>query len=107
MARGEERAPWPHDPSADPGTETEGGGAMPRPPAIMSAEMPARPSADESGGRHPQDFPVADRNAIARRAAGGTGASLPLMARQRISLSSKSSIRSYSSKSIFIDRSAP
>ena len=37
----------------------------------------------------------------------GMGASLPLIARQRISLSSKSSMRSYSSKSIFIDRSAP
>ena len=47
------------------------------------------------------------RNAIARRTAGGTGVSLPLMARQRISLSSKSSMRSYASKSIFIDRSAP
>src|SRR3954447_7730497 len=68
----------------------------------------ARPAgADELAGRRLQDFPVAGRNAIARRAAGGTGASLPLMARQRISLSSKSSIRSYSSKSIFIDRSAP
>ncbi len=40
------------------------------------------------------------RYAIARRTAGGTGASFPLIARQRISLSSKSSILSYSSKSI-------
>ncbi len=47
------------------------------------------------------------RYAIARRTAGGNGASLPLIDRQRISLSSKSSILSYSSKSIFIDRSAP
>jgi hypothetical protein len=50
---------------------------------------------------------VVARYAIARRTAGGTGASFPFMARQRISLSSKSSIRSYSSKSIFIDLSAP
>ena len=49
----------------------------------------------------------AGRYAIALRAAGGTGASIPLIARHRISLSSKSSIRSYSLKSIFIDRSAP
>ncbi len=47
------------------------------------------------------------RYAIARRTAGGTGASFPLIDRQRISLSSKSSIRSYSSKSIFSERSAP
>ena len=47
------------------------------------------------------------RDAIARRTAGGIGASFPKIERQRISLSSKSSILSYSSKSIFIDRSAP
>ena len=54
-----------------------------------------------------RDSRGAVRNAIARRTAGGTGASFPLMARQRISLSSKSSMRSYSSKSILIDLSAP
>ena len=44
---------------------------------------------------------------IARRTAGGKGASLPLMARHRISFSSKSSILSYSLKSILLERSAP
>jgi len=29
MAWAEDRAPWRHDPSADPGTKTEGGGTMP------------------------------------------------------------------------------
>ena len=53
--------------------------------------------------RLPRHRPV--RNRPAR--AGGTGALMPLIERHRISLSSKSSIRSYSSKSIFIDRSAP
>jgi hypothetical protein len=47
------------------------------------------------------------RKAIARRTAGGIGASAPLTACQRMSLSSKSSIRSYSLKSIRLDRSAP
>ena len=59
---------------------------------------------------HPRPLPSFNhfaRYAIARLTAGGTGASFPLIARQRISLSSKSSILSYSSKSIFRDRSAP
>ncbi len=47
------------------------------------------------------------RYAIARRTAGGSGASCPLIDRQRISLSSKSSILSYSSKSILSERTAP
>jgi hypothetical protein len=29
MAWAEDRATWRHDPSADPGTKTEGGGTMP------------------------------------------------------------------------------
>ena len=48
----------------------------------------------------------ADLDRLARTA-GGIGASFPFTACQRISLSSKSSIRSYSLKSIFRDRSAP
>jgi hypothetical protein len=47
------------------------------------------------------------RYAIARRTAGGSGASTPFTARHRISFSSKSSMRSYSLKSIFFERSAP
>src|SRR5262249_927083 len=47
------------------------------------------------------------RFATARLPAGGGGASGPLIARHRISFSSKSSILSYSLQSIFADRSAP
>ena len=43
------------------------------------------------------------RYAMARRTAGGSGASAPLIERQRISFSSKSLIRSYSLKSKIID----
>src|SRR5436190_14889313 len=50
---------------------------------------------------------VSDRNAIARRTVGGVGASGPMTACQRISFSSKSSIRSTSLKSILAERSAP
>src|SRR5262245_13520647 len=48
-----------------------------------------------------------DRNAIARRTAGGSVASFPITECHKISFSSKSSILSYSLKSIFADRSAP
>ena len=44
---------------------------------------------------------------MARRTAGGCGASLPITACHRISFNSKSSILSYSLKSIFAERSAP
>ena len=40
----------------------------------------------------PFSGPASDRNGMARRTAGGKGASLPLIARQRISFSSKSSM---------------
>jgi hypothetical protein len=54
-----------------------------------------------------QRFVSATLCAIARRTAGGIGASLPLTACQRISFKAKSSIRSKSLKSIAFDRSAP
>src|SRR6516225_5927178 len=44
---------------------------------------------------------------MARRTVGGNGASTPLTLRQRISFSSKSSTRSYSLKSILLERPTP
>ena len=58
-------------------------------------------------GIAPHGFVISGRYAMALRTAGGSGASGPLTARQRISLSAKSSILSYSLKSIRLERSAP
>ena len=52
-------------------------------------------------------FVAVPRKAIARRTAGGSGASSPFTAYHRISFSSKSFTRSYSLKSILLERSAP
>ncbi len=60
-----------------------------------------------SSAERQEYYRIEVRYAIALRTAGGSGASFPLIDLQRISLSSKSSIRSYSEKSILFDRSAP